>query len=404
MGLQSSKNNKNSDLSKYGEIYLQTDKSSYFGGDTVTGRVFLNMTSAFPGTLLFLRLKGKEAVHIVKQESRGKSNENIMYSDKKGIINQHILLHQWEEPYRGQLIIPFSFMLPNCLPPSFYQQGHRYLAFVQYSIETYIQPLDKTAELFKYKQDLVLRESIKDKIQDFPAQMTTILKTCGCQSQGSNLLKANFEKNFYSSGDIANVSVELDNSQSQLRNKKIVFSLKQNLKLKAKNCPLSKTLTIVKQEGPGIPKEALNNGGFLAIPLPPPFELTEKDQKMKKNPSMHFLLKLKDNAEVLTSTTKSSLITSEYFLEVSCPMSGLCAPTPSTSCPIGIYFPEFEPPTIVEPEDWNPQSVESKNLAFNSLVEKEEVKSGKVGSMMDNMMKFQSFEVESIPTNTSFNY
>jgi len=106
----------------------------------------------------------------------------------------------------------------------------------------------------------------------------------------------------------------------------------------------------------------------------------------------------------LTSTTKSSLITSEYFLEVSCPMSGLCAPTPSTSCPIGIYFPEFEPPTIVEPEDWNPQSVESKNLAFNSLVEKEEVKSGKVGSMMDNMMKFQSFEVESIPTNTSFNY
>jgi len=401
MGLQSSKGNKNSDLSKYGEIYLQTDKSSYQGGDIVTGRVFLNMTSAFPGTLLFLRLKGKEVVHIVHQEHRSRSNENVLYSDNKGVINQHILLHSWDSPYVGQLIIPFSFLLPRSLPPSFYQQGHRYLAFVKYSVEAYIHPDDRKQQKFKYRQDLVIRESIKDKTQDFPAQMTTALKTCFCRSQGSNLLKANFEKNYYSSGDIANVSVELDNTESKLRNKKIIFSLKQNLKLKAKHCSLNKTITIVEQEGPGIPKEALNNGGFLAIPLPPHFELSENDKKMKKDPTMYFLLKLKDINGVLTSTTKSSLITSEYYLEVSCPMSGLCAPTPTTTCPIGIYFPEFEPPSVAEPEDWNPQSVEGKNLTFT--LEEDKVKEKMMGGdpiTMDNVMRFQSFEVETANTSS----
>lgn len=45
----------------YGNVIVHTDKPFYIAGDTVTGHVYVNIVSTFPGDILYLKLKGKEA-------------------------------------------------------------------------------------------------------------------------------------------------------------------------------------------------------------------------------------------------------------------------------------------------------------------------------------------------------
>lgn len=42
----------------YGEIYVATDKPHYTSGENVTGKIYLNFHSAYPGNTIFLKLKG----------------------------------------------------------------------------------------------------------------------------------------------------------------------------------------------------------------------------------------------------------------------------------------------------------------------------------------------------------
>ena len=42
----------------YGGIYVATDKSHYTSGENVTGKIYLNFHSAYPGNTIFLKLKG----------------------------------------------------------------------------------------------------------------------------------------------------------------------------------------------------------------------------------------------------------------------------------------------------------------------------------------------------------
>jgi len=367
MGSNSSKGKKHQDTSQYGEIYLQTDKTAYYAGDTVTGTIFLNMISHYPGNQLFLKFKGKEMSHIVRLEQRGNHQENIKYSDKNQIIKQSLLVHSWETLLPGQFSIPFSFLLPQHLPPSFYQQGHRYLAFLEYQLEAFLQPQKDTDPRMKYKQPINLRETILPKSGDLPSHVSTPLKTCCCCKQGSNVLKADFEKNFYSPGENAQVAMYLDNSGTKLKNLKVVFALKQRLELKAKGRLLKKEVVKVKQELPGIVKGSQTNEGSLTIVLPRfPTETDFKRDINKKKPSKGALLGFKENKDVITSTTKSSLISSTFFLEVSCPMSGCCSTLPKAQCSIGIFSPDFQLPIVTAPQDWQPLTMESINLVLPS--------------------------------------
>jgi hypothetical protein len=369
MGSNSSKGKTYQDTSHYGQIYLQTDKTAYYAGETVTGTIFLNLISHYPGNQLFLKLKGKEVVHMVKLVQRGDHQENVKYSDKNEVIKQSIPVYTWDDSLPpGQFSIPFSFLLPPHLPPSFYQQGHRYFAFLEYKLEAFLQPFKDTDPKMKYKQLINLRETILPATGDLPSNITTTqLKTCCCCKQGSNTLKANFEKNFYSPGENAQVSMELDNSGTKLKNLKVIFSLKQRLELRAKGQFMNFDLVKVKQELPGIVKGSNHSSESLNIVLPRVPQENDFNREIdKKKPSSGTLLKLKENNDVITSTTKSSLINSTFFLEVSCPMSGCCAVLPLAKCPIGIYSPDFQLPVVTAPNNWQPVALDNINLAFPS--------------------------------------
>ncbi len=138
MGSSSSKGKKYQDTSKYGDLYFQLENSVYQPGETVSGTIFLNLTSAYPGNQLFLKFKGEEAVYTVTTSSHYSSfthhtsTTHYLNSDENDIIQKTIPVHSWKELSPGQFSIPFSFLLPPDLPGSFQQKGERYLAFIKY--------------------------------------------------------------------------------------------------------------------------------------------------------------------------------------------------------------------------------------------------------------------------------
>jgi len=411
MGSLSSKGKKHQDTSKYGDIYLQTDKTAYHPGETVTGTIFLNLISEFPGNELFLKFKGKQAAHIVKKQRRGKYQFEIKYSEKDKIIKESVLVHSWDKLSTGQFSIPFSFLPHEFLPASFYQQGHRYLAFIEYQIEAFLKPHKETDPKMKYKQPINLRNKIVPVTGNLTSNVTTALKTCCCCKQGSNFLKANFEKNYYSPGEKAQVTMELDNSGTSLKNKNVVFGLGQWLEITAAGKTLRTHTTKVKQQLPGIPSGSTKNAGTLNVVLPQFPTKADFKEIDKNNPSKWVLLRLRDNNNVITSTTSSTLMSSSYHLEVTCPMSGCCTTLPIAQIPIGIYSPDIQLPTVTAPANWQPIALDSITLAFpysqNQPMQSEANGQMVEGQMIQNDMPQNQLNVEmaqiSMPQSNQYN-
>jgi len=386
MGSDHSKGKEHERAAKFGQIYLQTDKATYFAGETVTGKVYLHLVTPYPGHQLFLKIKGTESTHFVRQKQEHIDTQqrksrliNTLNQEKREIIKKSVLLHRWQTSnlQPAQYEIPFAFLLPQDLPSTFYQEGYKHLAQISYRIEVILMPTAiKKDPRIKYKQNLIVRQPVKNALQSVENSIRTKLTTCSCCNNGFNLLTAHFEKNFYCPGETARVIVSLNNSQSKLDNTMIRFNLKQKFIIKAKGKEQVRVLTKGEKELKGIPSKSPIYQSAIDIQIPS-FQGAEEYQKMKKRDLLKHILSLHDNNNVLNSTTRSILVTSEYYLEITCPMDGCCVATPTISCPIEIYYPEAKIQPIQEqiqiPETWSPNEIDCVNVAFGPSLQQPEI-------------------------------
>jgi len=339
MGNSNKKGKRQLEASKFGDISFKVDKSSYKAGDTISGNITINLLQAFPGNILFLKFKGKEVVHIVKSFFVGTVTQDAIYSQNKNLLKQEIPLKIWENAQvlqPGQYEIPFSIAIPLDVPSSFYQQGFKYVASIYYQLEAFLQPHNKKDPKPKFKQNILIQETLKNVQDNYSKEINTNLHTMKLISKGSNKLRAAFSKNYFSAGEAVKVAVELNNSQSQLNNKKITLKLKQKLSLTANYMNMTEVFTKAKCKISGVPAGALINSEILSLTLPS-FLSQEAITFDLKKPQQHKLLTYSEDSKFLSTTTKSSLISSEYFLEVSCKMEGLTSETPKIEYPIQIY-------------------------------------------------------------------
>ena len=58
---------KDYEFAQYSQIFLKTDKPVYQAGETLSGKISLNLLQTFPGGDVRIKLKGRETVHIVKK-------------------------------------------------------------------------------------------------------------------------------------------------------------------------------------------------------------------------------------------------------------------------------------------------------------------------------------------------
>jgi len=365
MGSTASKGKQYQDTSQYGEVYLQTDKTAYQAGDTVTGTIYINLISNYPGNQLFLKLKGKEVVHDVTKK-RGKDYKmTVKCFGCDSTIKETVLVHSWEILSPGQFSFPFSFLLPHDLPASFYQQGRDYFAYIQYKLEAFIQPHNNSNPKLKYKQPLTLHEIATPKPDELSKEVRQKLEVCCNPEKGFATLKVSFEKNCYYPGDTARAIIEFDATDAKLTTTKIVLALKQKVILKAEGLYFSTELVKTTKELPGIKKGSKMGTQTLDIVLPRFANDSDFDRALDKAKITQSLLEgLKDKNDIITSSTRGKLIYSQFFLEVSCPMEGCCALFPGVSCDIGILSPEFELPVVSPPPGWQPIAEKPIHLVF----------------------------------------
>ena len=142
MSVKSSKEKIYKSTSQYGDIYLQIDQTTYQPGDTITGTIYLNLISSYPGNQLYIKLKGKEVGHFVVQEGDRNNRHLVRRTVTNHIIHDNILAHHWGSISPRQLSLPFSFRLPDSLPSSFHQEGYGYSLFLEYQVQAFLQPYE----------------------------------------------------------------------------------------------------------------------------------------------------------------------------------------------------------------------------------------------------------------------
>jgi len=286
------------------------------------------------------------------------------YNDKHNVVKMTVPVYTWANFMPGQYVLPFAFMLPANIPGSFHQRGNRYLADITYHLEAIMEPFDrKHTPRLKYRQNFVVKEPISSAlVHGATSEITTQVTSCCCQAKGSNVLKVQFEKNYYTPGEIAQVIMQLDNTNCKINNTALSFALKQNLSITAAGRTITRNLVKVQRNLPGIPSGQASSQSFMALNLPP--FVGEEYKKIKFYNLPTYLLEGQENNQIMSCSTKGRHIKSEFYLEASCPMDGCCSSTPTISLPLQIYFPEFQPMIAPTPQNWNPQVFDCVNVAF----------------------------------------
>jgi len=105
---------------EHGNIVVQTDKPYFTPGEEVTGNIYISSTQNFPGSMLELRLSGKEKVEWTVKKNNGKHSTKRRYKDKSKIIDYVVPIHSFMGGYvaTGQYTFPFKLKLPYDIPAS----------------------------------------------------------------------------------------------------------------------------------------------------------------------------------------------------------------------------------------------------------------------------------------------
>lgn len=371
MGITGSRGKRDEEAAKFGQLYLHTDHPAYKPGDTVTGKIYVNIENPYPGNELFLRLKGKEAVYMAveHQDAKGRSTEERHTRINK-VIDHVIPIHQLSVLSKYQCILPFSFMIPAKLPCTFRQEGYRYVADIRYEIGVFLKPLNIKDPKLKYKQELVIWDRPKIQPEETIQETNTALKSCCCLPQGTCNLKMILDNPNYRPGEKAKVVVELNNTGSKLNNTQIIATFKQKLTLKySKNHsrffpPECKKLNRVTTQITGVAAGSeADKQQVIEVTLPQIRMIKEK--LPSKGPKVPYLLSLKEDYSIMNPSTSGSLITSEYVLTVICAMEGTCTNAPTISIPVEVNFPDIHNAPLPEaPANWKPKTLDHINIAI----------------------------------------
>jgi len=365
---------------KYGDMFLQTDQLVYTAGEIVTGKIYINLLTAFPSNKLMLRFKAQQGINIVVATDQKKDKESYveknLFSKNNAFIKDIIILRTWEGPEIpiGQYTIPFSFLLDAKLPGSFYQSGPYFHGHITYKLEACLNSNDEEGVKLKYKQKIRIIEPVKSNDEMNKEAKRDFKKSCFCfNTYGSMTMKADINQTTFRPGELIKVKVMLDNSQSNIPCQEITVKLIQKITLKTSEKTKEAKIEI---EGPKIPRIDARSR-FLAnstsvIEIPKSCDIHQEASVVAKK---YALLQIKgDIAEISQTSSMNPNLTSSFSVEV-------CAYMPNHEIdpdkivkiefPIDIVYAKSDTTTgkVGEPERWQPQELPCANVVvpFNRL-------------------------------------
>lgn len=323
-------------------IAIQTDKPSYYAGETITGWIVTQVNSPRQCDKVLLKITIKENIYwdeeIVRtiEEGEGENRkvrhvyEHHQHFAKDKWLKEVIVVSQLPHILApGQYKYPFSYTLRNDLPgcakftretdsadPAWRSMNKKNVinASVVYSVRACLDVNGLFSKDLKCKQELVVNSAFDwSKMQPAHGENGGEVKLCCCIPRGRVSLIADFDKAAYASGETAQIKAQIFN-QSKEDVKHMVVKLMRFIELTdSQGRKRHLTDTVASATYPGVPKEQ-PRPVVRDLPLP------------LRNESGHLL-----------PGTRSRKLTISYRFDVECDL--FCAPDIEVHLPVVIYQP-----------------------------------------------------------------
>ena len=206
--------------SEYGLLVVDTEKSHYYPGETVTGTVKLVIEMEYPGVEILVKIFGKEGMMTLSSKSL--SNKKLV----RPLFKQtQVILDLGDSSILpGKYEFPFKFILPSKLPASFLYDGsaaqnsfQRDQCFITYGVKCHI-PVKKIGKSYKipsfkrtidfYVNELMTKEiyPVHSKTEiDFQNDLSLLV--VNDRRMTATLFS---DKNAYQFGEIAQLKLDID--------------------------------------------------------------------------------------------------------------------------------------------------------------------------------------------------
>ncbi|XP_013395938.1 arrestin domain-containing protein A [Lingula anatina] len=218
------------------QILLRTDKGEYFGGEKVSGVVYLIIRSPTSGHGIKLKIRGYEKYWFedIQSTSSGESAALERVKGHQEYVNCDFKLYQSTSGTipRGQYMYPFQYPLPQEIPGTFSLSGcepAKWSGLVEY----YVTAEVIGAESIKTTQPLVIYQAVPDlnKIDDpDPVKVTCEVRRMFGLLKGLLTVSAKLNRSAYHAGETAVLNLGVENRTSKRINK-ITIKLIRDLNL-----------------------------------------------------------------------------------------------------------------------------------------------------------------------------
>ncbi|KAK3514546.1 hypothetical protein QTP70_021606 [Hemibagrus guttatus] len=256
------------------------ESNTFTGGDTIQGRLVLEVSKEVRIEKLYIKCKGDANVHWTESNSSNNADDSysaheryfklkhIIIWDKSKIEgNGATLVTANEEKYNnlvmpGHHTFPFSFQLPHGNTPSSFKGFHGSITYVLQAKLSRSWKMPQTA-----KKEFIFVSNISDNGAHLMSPLSgSVEKRLKLFTSGSALVRASTEKNGYMQGERIKVETHVENSTS--RAVKLKFKLEQRQTFTAQGKQNNSTKVIFKAVEDPIPSRSKKTfTSRLKIPL-----------------------------------------------------------------------------------------------------------------------------------------
>ena len=324
-------------------IIIHTDKPSYFPGDRVSGTVSLSVIEPIHVDAVFLKVKGFEDTQFYYKRSyqvRDRNNmlvtkfEDVKASESHTFYNRTYCLYSCRSILTsGSFVFPFDFTLDHHLPGSFYFHEGSSIGEVSYKVMAEVSTPGFFSRSLLHDQTFVVKEPLKQLLSATETYKESDVTFLCCINKGRVAMSANIDRNAAAPGENINLHILVNNSSSQVNLKRVDFYVTRLITLRANGKCQDGSNTIISSTSPPVPMGTTADRN-IAVTLP------------------HSAL----------ASTRSSLITCEYFLtvELSVPWS----PNVRFTLPFQVYapVPVDYVAVVAYPPGWNPTTMATAHL------------------------------------------
>ena len=355
--------------SHYGTVDIVTDQPYAIPGEDVRGKIYVHLNKEFPANKVMLKIEGKEKckwyemkVRMVEENGQQKfETYEVKHDKKKEFLDMEVLVHHFQgaDIPPGDYIFEFIIQLPPNSPSSTYYTGDKKSeAFVKYKLKAKFKSDSFFTDDLKDETFLVVRELADGVNMNLNATETVnVKKFLCCCSIGTCVINTWFERNVYTTDEMAQAIVSVDNERCSGR-AKIVMQLKQKVHLDAGIHDYRRTNIVLKQEfGFVEPRQKIENK-----PVNLNLALIRPDLHYENKSVDSDIDDLQDQAramaESIQPTTTGKCLSIRYELETLIDFEGVCCPIDEPNCIIDLFLqPPYLPNQVqfVPPPQWSPQ-------------------------------------------------